>query len=92
MEFAYISRITHAGKSLKFCMLMYLDYLQNFFFHCHSLLIYIILVLFSLGETGKILVFLATSGECVGVNVDGERRHIWDALRRVMYSLYKITL
>ena len=37
-------------------------------------------------ETGHILGFQALSGERVGVNVRGERRHISDALRRVLFS------
>ena len=39
-----------------------------------------------LTETGHIWVFWALSGELVGVNVEGERRHISDALRRVLSS------
>ena len=37
-----------------------------------------------LTETGHIWGFWALSGEHVGVNVEGERRHISDALRRVL--------
>ena len=37
-------------------------------------------------ETGHILGFWALSGECVGVNVEGEQRHICDTLRRVLAS------
>ena len=45
---------THKGNSLEFYMLMYLDHLQNWLVYGHGLLIFLILALFSLGETGQI--------------------------------------
>ena len=57
------SRIMHGGNSLKFCMLMYLGHLQNWLVYCYGLLIFPILVLFWLSETGQIWGFQAFPGE-----------------------------
>ena len=54
---------THGGIGLKFCLLMYLDHLQNWLVYSHSLLIFLIVVLFWLGETGQIWGFRAFPGE-----------------------------
>ena len=55
---------THGGNGLKFCMLMYLDHLQNWLVYGHGLLIFfIILALFWLSETGQICGFRAFPGE-----------------------------
>ena len=79
----------HRGNGLKFCMLLYPDHLQNWFDFGYSLLIFLILMLFWLGEMGQILGFphygdplaeighiwgfWALSGERVGINVEGGR-------------------
>ena len=49
----------HGGISLKFYMLMYLDHLQNWLVYGHGLLIFLILALFWLSETGQIWGFRA---------------------------------
>ena len=49
----------HGGNSLKFYMLMYLDHLQNWLVYGHCLLIFLILALFWLNETGQIWGFWA---------------------------------
>ena len=54
---------THGGIGLKFCLLMYLDHLQNWLVYSHSLLIFLIVVLFWFGETGQIWGFRAFPGE-----------------------------
>ena len=61
--FPGISRRTHGGNGLKFCTLMYLDHLQNWLVNGHSLLIFLILALFWLSETGQIWGFRAFPGE-----------------------------
>ena len=48
-------------------MLMYLDRLQNWLVYVHSLLIFPILVLFWLSETGQIWGFRAFPGECMEI-------------------------
>ena len=53
----------HGGNGLKFCMLMYLDHLQNWLVLGHGLLTFVILVLFWLSETGQIWGFQAFSGK-----------------------------
>ena len=53
-----ISQRTHGGNDLKFCTLMYLDHLQNCLVLGHGLLIFLILALFWLSETGQIWGFL----------------------------------
>ena len=52
-RFPGISRRTHGGNGLKFCTLMYLDHLQNWLVYGHSLLIFQILALFWLSESGQ---------------------------------------
>ena len=61
--FPGISRRTHGGNGLKFCTQMYLDHLQNWLVYGHGLLIFLILALFWLSETGQILGFRAFPGE-----------------------------
>ena len=61
--FASISQRTHGGNGLKFFMLIYLDYLQNWSVYGHGLLIFLILALFWLSETGQIWGFQAFRGE-----------------------------
>ena len=53
-RFPGICRRTHGGNGLKFYMLMYLGHLQNWLVYGHSLLIFLILALFWLSETGQI--------------------------------------
>ena len=65
---------------------MYPDHLQNWLDYGYGLLNFIILVLFWLSEAGQIWGLWAISGERVEVNVEGERRHISDALRQVLPS------
>ena len=83
---------THGGNGLKLCMLMYLHHLQRWLDYGHNLLIFLILMLFWLSETGQIWGFWSISGERMGVNVEGERRHISDALRRVLSSFTNIII
>ena len=45
----------HGGNGLTFCMLMYLDHLQNWLVQGQGLLIFVILALFWLIEMGQIL-------------------------------------
>ena len=52
-------------KALKYCMLMYLDHLQNRKVYGHNLLIFLILALFWLSEMGQIWGFRAFPGECM---------------------------
>ena len=63
LGFPGIYRRTHGGNGLKFCVLMYLDHLQNWLVQGHSLLIFLILALFWLSETGQIWGFWAFPGE-----------------------------
>ena len=53
----------HGRISLKFYMLMYLDHHQNWLVYGHGLLIFLILALFWLSETGQIWGFRAFPGE-----------------------------
>ena len=62
-RFPGICRIMHRGISLKFYMLMYLDHLQNWLAYGYGLLIFLILALFWLSETGQIWGFRAFPGE-----------------------------
>ena len=62
-RFPGICRRMHGGISLKFYMLMYLDHHQNWLVYGHGLLIFLILALFWLSETGQIWGFRALSGE-----------------------------
>ena len=59
LGFPGISWTTHEGNGLTFWMLMYLDHLQNWLFLGHGLLIFVILALFWLSETGQIWGFRA---------------------------------
>ena len=52
-RFPGICRRTHWGNGMKFCMLMYLGCLQNLLIKSHSLLIYLILLLFWFSEMVK---------------------------------------
>ena len=63
LGFPGISRRMHGGNGLKFCMLMYLDHLQNWLVHGYGLLLFLILALFWLSETGQICGFRAFPGE-----------------------------
>ena len=65
LGFPGISWRTHGGNGLKFCMLMYLDHLQNWLVLGQGLLTFVILALFWLNETGQIWGFRAFSGECI---------------------------
>ena len=65
LGFPGISRRTHGRNGLRFCMLMYLGHLQNWLLHGHGLVIFLILALFWLSETGQIWGFLAFPGECM---------------------------
>ena len=62
-RFPGICRRMHGGIGLKFYMLMYLHHLQNCLVYGRGLLIFIILALFSLSETGQIWGFRAFPGE-----------------------------
>ena len=53
-RFPGICRWMHGGIGLKFCMLMYLDHLLNSIVYGYGLLIFLILALFLLSETGQI--------------------------------------
>ena len=64
-RFPGISWRTHGGNGLKFCMLMYLDHIQNWLVYSHGLLIFIIFALFWLNETGQIWAFRAFPGELI---------------------------
>ena len=54
--FQGICQRTHGGNGLNFWMLMYLDHHQNWLDYGHGLLIFLILALFWLRETGQIWV------------------------------------
>ena len=62
-RFPGICRRLHGGISLKFYMLMYLDHLQNWLVYGHGLVIFLILALFGLSETGQIWGFRVFPGE-----------------------------
>ena len=62
-RFLGICRRTHGGNGLKFCMLMYLDHLQNWIDHGHGLLIFPLLAPLWLSETGQMWAFRAFPGE-----------------------------
>ena len=64
-RFPSICQRMHGGNVLKFYMLMYLDHLQNWSVYGRGLLIFLILALFWLSETGQIWSFWAFSGECM---------------------------
>ena len=60
-----ISQRTHGGNCLKSCTLMYHDHLKNWLVYGHGLVIFIILALFWLSETGQIWGFRAFPRECM---------------------------
>ena len=62
-RFPGICRRMHAGIGLTFYKLMYLDHFQNWLVYGQSLLIFLILALFWLSETGQIWGFRAFPGE-----------------------------
>ena len=64
-RFPGICRRLHGGISLKFYMLMYLDHLQNWLVYGHGLVIFLILAVFGLSETGQIWGFRVFPGECM---------------------------
>ena len=53
LPFSGISWRAHGGNGLKFCKLMYLEHLQNWLLYGFGLLIFLILALFWLSETGQ---------------------------------------
>ena len=63
LGFPGICRRRHGGNGLQFRTLIYLDHLQNWFVHGHGLLIFLMLALFWLSETGQIWRFRANPGE-----------------------------
>ena len=62
-RFPGICRRMHGGIGLKFYLLMYLHHLQNWLVYGRGLLIFLILALFWLSETGQIWGFRAFPGE-----------------------------
>ena len=62
-RFPGICRRMHGGNGLKFCLLMYLDHLPNWLVYGHSMLIFLLLTLVWLAETGRISGFQAFPGE-----------------------------
>ena len=58
-RFPGICQRAHGGNGLKFYMLMYFDHLQKWLVYGHGLLIFLILALFWLSETGQIWGFRA---------------------------------
>ena len=73
----------HGGISLKFYMLMYLGHLQNWLVYGHGLLIFLILALFWLSETGQIWGFRAFPGE----RMEGMA---WNLARWCILSTFRI--
>ena len=61
MGFPSISWRTHWGNGLAFCMLMYLEHLQNWVDYGYSLLIFLVLALLWLCEMGQIWGFWSCS-------------------------------
>ena len=53
----------HGGNGLKYGMLLYPDHIQNWLAYGYGLVIFLILVLFWLSETGQIWGFQAFSGK-----------------------------
>ena len=64
-----VSRRMHWGNSLKFCMLMYPDHLQNWLDFGQALLIFLMVPIW-LSETGHIWGLQGLSGQRLGVNVE----------------------
>ena len=81
-RFPGICRRMHGGISLKFYMLMYLDHLQNWLVYGYGLLIFLILALFRLSETGQILGFRAFPGERM-------EEMVWNFARRCILTTYR---
>ena len=65
LGFPGISWGTHKGNGLKYGMLLYPDHLQNWLDYGYCLVIFLILVLFWLSETGQIWGFQAFSGKSI---------------------------
>ena len=65
LGFPAISWRTHGGNGPKYCMLMYLDHLQNWLDYGHSLLIFLLLAPLWLSETGQIWGFRSFPRECM---------------------------
>ena len=63
LGFPGISWRTYGGNGLKYSMLLYPDHLQNWLDYGYGLVIFLILVLFWLSETGQMWGFLAFSGK-----------------------------
>ena len=73
LGFPGISWRTHGGNGLKFCMLVYLDHLQNLLVHGHSLLIFSNFGTIWFSEMGQIWGFRAFPGKNAwreGLNYD----------------------
>ena len=81
-RFPGICRRMHGGIGLKFYMLMYLDHLQNWLVYGYGLLIFLILALFWLSETGQILGFRAFPGECM-------EEMVWNFARRCILTTFR---
>ena len=81
-RFPGICQRMHGGIGLKFYILMYLDHLQNWLVYDRGLLIFLILALFWLNETGQIWGFRAFSGECMeGIALNFARQCILPIFR-----------
>ena len=81
-RFLGICRRMHRGIGLKFYMLMYLDHLQNWLVYGYGLLIFLILALFWLSETGQILGFRAFPGERM-------EKMVWNFARRCILTTFR---
>ena len=81
-RFPGICRRMHGGIGLKFYMLMYLDHLQNWLVYGYGLLIFLILALFWLSETGQILGFRAFPGERM-------EEMVWNFARRCILTTFR---
>ena len=81
-RFPGICRIMHWGNGLKFYMLMYLDHLQNWQVYGHGLLIFLILALFWLSETGQIWGFRAFLGKRM-------KEMAWNCARRCILATFR---
>ena len=81
-RFPGICRRMHGWIGLKFYMLMYLDHLQNWLVYGYGLLIFLILALFWLSETGQILGFRAFPGECM-------EEMVWNFARRCILTTFR---
>ena len=67
------------GNGLTFCMLMYSNHFPNWLDYGHGLLIFVILLLFWLSETGQIWGFRAFPGErkfCILMYPDHLQHHL----------------